>query len=572
MRTKDDLRSLLYRINGRGYKAYKDIRGEYKFEKFTLIIDHVQGDPFASPSRLRVVMPQSIAQIPEIYFSSKSREIALRDFLTRQFALAIKRHNRDKRGSGKSGLIEIDTPKQEILERTSAFITQNEVEVRFFVGLPAFGRRIAGDIAVELLIERIPRIVIDSLVFKNLNEKELKRHVETAENADFIREKLKELKLVAFIANNSILPRSSGIDPRPLKTGTVIPFKSPQSMLVTIELPNGGSVSGMGIREGVTLIVGGGFHGKSTLLNSIELGIYNHIPGDGREYVITRRDAVKIRAEDGRRIEKVDISPFIDNLPLGRDTKSLSTEDASGSTSQAANIIEAIEAGADTILIDEDTSATNFMIRDHRMQELISKDKEPITPFIDKVKLLYRDYGISTIIVVGGSGDYFDVADTVIGMESYIPHDLTLRAREIAKRYASERKREGGEKFGKIIKRIPVRESFNPSKGKRDVKIAAKGTHTIQFGYEIIDLSSVEQLVENSQTRAIGDAILYAMKYMDNKRTMDEILEMVERDIRERGLDVINRLPLGNYAFFRKEELAAAINRMRSLKIIQKRD
>ncbi len=572
MKTKSDLKNLLYRINGRGYKAYKDIRGEYRFENFTLIIDHVQGDPFASPSRLRVIVPQSTARIPQEYFNSKSREIALRDFLTRQFAHAIKRYNRDKRGSGKSGLIEIDTPKQEILERTSAFINNREVEARFFVGLPAFGRRIAADIAIELLIERIPRIVTDSLILKNLNENELKKHIQTAENADFIRAKLKELKLVAFIANNSILPRSSGIDPRPLKTGTVIPFRSPETMLVSIELPNGEKVSGMGIREGVTLIVGGGFHGKSTLLNAIELGIYNHIPGDGREYVITRRDAVKIRAEDGRRIEKVDISPFIDNLPLGRDTRSLSTEDASGSTSQAANIVEAIEAGADTILIDEDTSATNFMIRDHRMQELISKEKEPITPFIDKVKLLYRDYGISTIIVVGGSGDYFDVADTVIGMESYVPHDLTLRAKEIAKRYASERKREGGEKFGRITKRIPIRESFNPSKGKREVKIKAKGIHTVQFGYETIDLSSVEQIVDPSQTRAIGDAILYAMKYMDNKRSMDKILKMVENDIKERGLDVISKTPLGNYAFFRKEELAAAINRMRSLKITQKTD
>ncbi len=572
MKTRDDLKHLLYRINGRGYKAYKEIRGEYKFQNFKLMIDHVQGDPFASPSRVRVTVPQMIARIPEKYFSSKSREIALRDFLTRQFALAIKRHNRDKRGSGKSGLIEIDTPKQEILERTSLFINKEEVEARFFVGLPAFGRRIAGEIAIELLIERVPRIVTDSLVFKNLNEPELKKHVETAENADFIRKKLKELKLVAFIANNSILPRSSGIDPKPLKSGTVIPFKSPDSMLVTIELPNGGSVSGMGIREGITLIVGGGFHGKSTLLNAIELGIYNHIPGDGREYVITREDAVKIRAEDGRRIEKVDISPFINNLPLGRDTKSLSTEDASGSTSQAANIVEAIEAGADTILIDEDTSATNFMIRDHRMQELISKDKEPITPFIDKVKQLYTDYGISTVVVVGGSGDYFDVADTVIGMESYVPHDLTQRAREIAKRYASERKKEGGDQFGKIRKRIPIRESFNPSKGKREVKIAAKGIHTIQFGYEIIDLSSIEQIVDNSQTRAIGDAILYAMKYMDNKRTMEEILEMVYKDIKEKGLDIINKVPLGNYAFFRREELAAAINRMRSLKIVQKLD
>ena len=101
----------------------------------------------------------------------------------------------------------------------------------------------------------------------------------------------------------------------------------------------------MGIRKGITLIVGGGYHGKSTLLKALEAGVYNHIAGDGREFVITDDTAFKLRAEDGRSITGVDISPFIKNLPNKKDTVHFSTEDASGSTSQAANLMEALESG-----------------------------------------------------------------------------------------------------------------------------------------------------------------------------------------------------------------------------------
>ena len=231
-----------------------------------------------------------------------------------------------------------------------------------------------------------------------------------------IRKWLSETGLVAFIADGSILPRRSGVDDRPLLVNPV-PFYSPDELAVNVDLPHQGMVRGMGIPPGVTLIVGGGFHGKSTFLNALEVGVYNHIPGDGREYVITDRDSVKIRAENGRSIQKVNISSFITNLPLMRDTIRFSTENGSGSTSQAASIIEALESGARILLIDEDTSATNFMIRDERMQELVVKEKEPITPFVDKVHKLYRDFAVSTLLVMGGSGDYFDVADTVIMMD-----------------------------------------------------------------------------------------------------------------------------------------------------------
>lgn len=568
MPNHEDLRQTLLRLDGRGYPAYKDLVHAYEFPFFTLYVDHVQGDPFAAPSRLRVRVPQSIARFGASLYTPKSREIALRDFLCRRFA-RLCQQAASRRGSGRSGLLAMDMPGQEILERTAVLVTPEWVEARFVAGLPAAGRRILGREAAEMLCDDLPAIVEQALLARNQPKEALAAHVKTAEDADALRDQLEELGLVAFIADGAILPRRSGVDDRPLTKGA-IPFESPESLRVTVELPHAGPVTGMGIPRGVTLIVGGGYHGKSTLLSAIERGVYNHIPGDGRELVVTHAAAVKIRAEDGRRIAGVDISPFINNLPFGADTRCFSTDNASGSTSQAANIIEALEAGARVLLIDEDTAATNFMIRDHRMQELIAKEQEPITPFIDKVRQLYEDYGVSTILVMGGSGDYFDVADTVIAMESYRPWDATARAREIARRYAAERRPEGGEHFGTIRRRIPLPDSLDPSKGRREVSLKARGLKTILFGREEIDLSAVEQLVDDSQVRAIAQALYYAREqYMDGRRTLGEILDLVMADIDRDGLDVLDPRRMGDYARFRRFELAAALNRLRTLQVRQ---
>ena len=564
-----ELEFRLRRIDGRGYKAYKDIAGSYDFRHFILHIDHVQSDPFAPPSRLRVQVPQRIAQFPPDTFENKSRTIGLGDYLTRIFASNIRRFSRGIRGTGKSGLIEIDTPRQEILERTSANINSEYVEVRFGVGLPAAGRRIISREAMEIFLRELPRIVEASLFFQHQDSPSLYRHIKVNEDQDDLRSKLPAHGLVCFVANGSLLPRVSGVDDSPMSREEAVIFQSPPSLETTITVRNRGKVKGMGIPKGVTLIVGGGYHGKSTLLRAIELGVYNQIPGDGREYVATIPQAVKIRAEDGRYIEKVDITPFINNLPLGKSTADFSTDDASGSTSQAANIIEALEVGAKLVLIDEDTSATNFMIRDHRMQQLVAKEKEPITPFIDKVRFLAEELGISTMVVIGGSGDYFDVAGCVIKMEDYLPYDVTTEALSIAEKYKAERKREGGESFGRInMDRIPLRESINPSRGKREVKVGAKGMHTISFGRQTIDLSAVEQIVSTSQTRSIADIIVYARnRYIDNRHSLREVINLVMQDIERKGLDVLSLYPVGNYALPRPFEVAAAINRLRGLRI-----
>lgn len=561
------LLALLSRLDGRGYKAYKELRGEYAFPDFTLILDHVQGDPFAAPSRVRVFVPQGVADFPPELYATEARRVGLEHYLAEVFARAAQRASR-RRGTGHSGEIRLSAPGQQVLPRTAVRVREAGVEARFTVGLPAAGRRILGREAAALLTEDLPAVVRRALRYASLDAATARRYAETNEDADFLRARLPELGLVAFVADGSLLPRRSGVDDRPLEGG--IPFRSPERLRVTVHLPNAGPVSGMGVPQGVTLIVGGGFHGKSTLLDALALGVYNHKPGDGRERVVTDPTAVKIRAEDGRAVAGVDISAFINNLPLGRDTTRFTTANASGSTSQAANIMEALEVGARVLLIDEDTAATNFMIRDRRMQALVPKAHEPITPFIDRVRQLYAEHGVSTILVLGGSGDYLDVADTVIAMVDYRPQEVTAAAQEVARRYPTGRQPEAQGPVA-VTPRIPLPQGVDPAKGRREVAVKPHGVRAVQFGRETIDLSAVAQVVHPDQTRAIGLALAYAVErgYLDGRRPLRQALEAVLQDVTQQGLEGLSptHYPVGDLAAFRLAELAAALNRLRTLRV-----
>ncbi len=565
--TAESLRRILDRIDGRGYKSYRDIAGVYRFTEFTLAIDWVQPDPFAAPSRLRALIPPEVAQLSERLYANDSRSVGVSCFLARAFAEGT-RERSARRGSGKSGEIRIEAPGQQALANTAVQICgDGAVEARFTLGLPAQGRRVLGRQACRMLLEDLPRVVADSLFASSHTAEELWRRAAVNEDADALRAMLAERGLIAFVADGSILPRSSGVDDRPMRGEWVIPFSSPESLRISFSLPNAGTVTGMGVPAGVTLIVGGGYHGKSTLLRAIERGVYNHLPGDGRELVISAADLVKIRAEDGRAVSGVDISGFIGDLPLGMSTRRFSSANASGSTSQAAAIVEAMESGASGLLIDEDTAATNFLIRDARMQTLVPKEKEPITPFIDRVRAMYEQYGVSTVLVVGGSGDYLDVADTVIAMETFRPHDVTSRASAVAATHPTGRVAEEDGPFDVNLQRRPRTGSVDPRKGRRESSIRTRDIQTVQFGTETLDLTAVEQIVHRTQTRAIGAALDYARRrIIDGRRSLSEILDRVMADIEEEGLDVLDGRRTGEFALFRRHELAAAFNRLRSLR------
>ena len=565
----EKLRDILRRIDGQGYRAYREIRGRYRFGDFDLSVDRVQGDPFAAPSRISVRLPFEASGHDAEQVCGEVERVAFCDFLTRSVHRALRRRGRACTGSGSSGVISIDCGGQEILERSSVVLAREWIEIRLRVGLPAAGRRVLGRQADMVLRSVLPELIMDSVPARALDRAALQRHIEAAVDQHFLRVELATRELVAFIADGATLPRESGVSDRPLQETQVVPFETPTSLRQTFMLPSGREVSGMGIPRGLTLIVGGGYHGKSTLLSCIERGIYDHLPGDGRELCVSDPNTVKVRAEEGRRVEQVDISCFIDRLPLGKDTRSFCTDDASGSTSQATSIVEAIELGARVLLLDEDTSATNFLIRDQRMQALVHRDREPITPLVDRIGDITGILGCSLVLVLGGSGDYFEQADTVIMMDTYRPGDRTAEAHRVAEEIPTLRRREAEPMEGPPRQRIPLTQGFNPRRGRRDVKISASGLHEIRFGEETIDLAALEQLVDRSQTRAIGDAILLcARRFVDGTRSLKECLELLDQCLSAEGLDLLAREQNDlwrEYARVRTLDLGAAINRLRSL-------
>ncbi|MFR4824886.1 MAG: ABC-ATPase domain-containing protein [Clostridium sp.] len=561
MKNLSDLKRELEKIDGRGYKTYKTLEGQYSFEDYILSIDHVQGDPFASPSRIRVIVNNN-NNFPKNLFDEKYKKITICDFLTRLFSKNIYKYGEKVFGSGKSGLIEISKCSQQVIERTSIIINNEKIEARFYVGFPARGRSVLSKELEKILFNIIPNIVKNTLIYNNINIKALNDKLKLLEDQEFIRKQLKDKKLIAFIANNSILPRESGISQKPLKDGKK--FISPKELEVEFNTPNRGLIKGMGIPEGITLIVGGGYHGKSTLLKALELGVYNHIEGDGREFVITDNTALKVRAEDGRAITKTDISLFINNLPNGKDTKKFYTENASGSTSQAANIIEGIESGTKLFLIDEDTSATNFMIRDSVMQQLVSKDKEPITPFIDVARSLYKQKGISTILVAGSSGDFFDIADLVIQMDNYEPYEVTKKAKALSRGITNVNENLKVDiDFNRVILKGTIESS------PKGVKVKTLGKDGISINKENIDLRAVEQIVDNEQLNTIGAIMKYAEnKLMGKNLTLAQIADNITEELKNNLIGIENiKGGYGSFAIVRKQEIMCAYNRYRKIKI-----
>lgn len=560
------LRALLARIDGRGYPAYRELEGRWVLPWGVLHVDRVQGDPFAAPSRLRIELPASGTGLPVEECRPGPRALGTAALLARTFAARAGESGR--RGSGGSGRIRMEAPGPEVLAQTAVRVhPDGAVEARFTAGLPAAGRRILGRQAEELLLDEIPGVAEDSLRAGAYLDGMIRLHARTNEDADALRGALAKRGLVAFVADGSVLPRKSGVDPSPMEGPEVVPFRTPESLAVTLERPNGEPVRGMGIPGGVTLIVGGGFHGKSTLLRALQVGVYNHVPGDGRERVVTDATAVKIRAEDGRSVARVDVSAFIRGLPGGKDTVAFSTPEASGSTSQAASIVEALEAGARVLLVDEDTAATNLMVRDRRMQALVPRSREPITPFVDRVRELYREEGVSSILVLGGSGDYLDVADTVVGMAEFRAEDLTVRAREVAAALPTGRESEVPGPLGPRPPRKPHRRSLDPSSGRRPVKVSVRDRQTLRFGENDIDLSAVEQVVSPAQARGIVEALLLAREaFMDGATPVPGILDRVMEKVEREGLDGLGGRA-GDLAGFRRMELAAALNRVRGLEV-----
>lgn len=575
MQSERELKEQLRNIDHKSYPLYKSLKGAYSFKNFVFHINHVQGDPFAAPSDVSVTVDVKKAGFPAYALKNALTKDTLADVILREFSKQISQFTFKAKGSGKSGLLSVSHPGQEVLKRTAAQVDDKEIVMRFSIGFPANGRTINARELDKIIFEYLPVCVEKALYYKNLDAKRLEEAIALAEDQQAIREQLKEKKLVAFIANGSVLPRESGISSHPMKHAKV--FTSPESLQVSMELPHKGTIYGMGIKQGITLIVGGGYHGKSTILNALELGIYNHIAGDGREYVIADETALKLRAEDGRCIKNVDISMFINDLPNGMDTHAFSTLDASGSTSQAAGVIEGMESGSRLFLLDEDTSATNFMVRDAFMQRVVSMDHEPITPFLARARDLYEKAGISTILVAGSSGAFFHIADTVIQMDQYVPLDITKKAKELCKEFpiSEEKPRpfvlpQSHRIMEKDKNGATKRRDYRSGAIKKDaperLKVKTMGVEGFSIGKQNVNLHALEQLVDSEQTAALGQLLKYAVENLiDGKRTIAEIADDLEDKLAREGMQftVGHGALCGGYALPRKQEIYACFNRYR---------
>lgn len=559
--TLSDLFSRTKSLDGAGYGAYKKLKGAYSEPDLTVSIDRVQADPYASPSKVRLILPMKATGIPQHFIDDATGRVAVADFLARRI----------QADSHRSHNVQVGDIGQQVLERTHVLVTPDSVEARLLVGLPAKGRRILGRQAAHLLADDLPHIADDCLRhdrFAPADVRALEEHVALLRDQEALRAQLKSRKLVAFVGNGAILPRAAGDSDRPLAANQATAFESPESLSQTFELPSGRTVTGMGIPEGLTVIVGGGYHGKSTLLRALERGIYPHVAGDGREWVISHADVASVRAEDGRPITGDDISPFITNLPTGADTRHFTTTNASGSTSQAANVVEAHAAGASALLIDEDTSATNFMIRDRLMQRLVPNNKEPITPFVQRVRSLYDATSVSTVLIAGGSGAYLRLADTVIAMDAYRPSEVTAHAHEIAGEAGDTDS--GGEpaqnRFHHVTaKRVLARGTLSSRKPPKP-----RGLSTISVDRSDIDLSAVGQLVAPSQTAAIAAVLAWLSKNADGQTPLVDLVARLEQQITEKGLAVLapGRDHPGHLSRPRGAEILAAANRYRELKLV----
>lgn len=587
MKRSGELLQLLKSIDHKGYPAYKSLAGSYDFKDYILSIDHVQGDPFASPSRLSILVPAQKAAFPAPLLDQPYKRIAAADYVLRAFSRAIARYAFKAGGSGKSGLIGVTRPGQEVLSRTACEFTNEGLLVRFEAGFPAAGRTVLAGELEKILFDYLPKCAASSLRYPALPAKEVEQAVFLSEDQQFIRCQLDALGLCAFVADGAVLPRESGVSDRPMEKA--ISFSAPDSLAVTLELPHHGRLRGMGIPKGITLIAGGGYHGKSTLLKALERGVYDHIAGDGREFVITDATAMKLRAEDGRKITNADISLFINDLPSKTDTRRFCTLDASGSTSQAAAIVEGIEAGSRLFLIDEDTSATNFMVRDALMEEVVSKNHEPITPFLERARDLYEKAGISTILVVGSCGSYFYVADTVLQMDGYHTFDITDNVAQVLKKHGdhrfcadnfslpqtarilpltqknagktpaeNNRRFSGSDRFGKD------RSGGRSQKEHEHEKVKTLGKTSFLIGKDTLDLRYVEQLVDSEQTAALSYLLRYAKEHFGGSgMTLTGLVDNLEALLDTKGLASVCDSPYVPVGLSRprRQEIFACFNR-----------
>jgi predicted ABC-class ATPase len=561
------LRDKLLSLEGKPVQTYQGLEGAYRFDRFVLHLDRMVGESPAVPLPMRVRVDQAEAQFPASLWASHAGKIALEDFIARQWSDAARKVTRMR--GGRPAFV-IDVGGQQILQRTACRIADDFAEVRCGVYLPSEGRKIVAKAAQAVFLEELPQVIDASLLYASQNPQAVQRHIQVAEDAEALRLQVAARGLVAFLADGAVLPRESGTD-RPLLSH-LVPLQAPPTLAVTLELPHRGAITGLGIPRGVTVLLGSPISGRSTLLRAVAASVYTHLPGDGREFCAAVPDAVLVRVEEGRRVEGVNLSAFLTAPTSGEDPSKYRAEHAIDIVSQAAGIVEALEAGCSLLLIDEDTSAPGLLARDAVWRHLAPEAPQPVTPLADVLRPLYEEHGVSTILITSHGADYVGVADTVIGMDAFRPRLVTSEAKRAAADGAAASPGKG--RFGSVAHRVPFADSLSPLRGRRFRGDSHGGGHSarsVVLGRDVIDLGTVEQLVDPSQARAVAAALIFAADrgLADGMRTIREILGLLDMQIAQHGLEglVTGEAVPGDLALVRRHELAAALNRLRTLRV-----
>lgn len=545
------IRSVLERINGRGYKSYKSLVGLSEVvDRVRVTVIKVQGDPFAPPS---VVKLEHNTNMPDW---SLQAPVATSDCILRRLRVLLKKFSMKGVGEGNSGVLSVPKLAPIMIRRSSLEVVKTgvgraRIVARVHVGLPSRGRRVVSGAAEELLLERLPKAFTSSV---SVGEDKLRRHVETWIEQEHIRARLEDMGLVSFVGDGSILPRRCGGCWEPLEDA--VPFESPPSLRVSVDLPTGRSITGMGIRRGLTVVSGPAYHGKTTLIEAVSAGVWNHIPGDGREYVITIRESFVVMSENGRRVTCVDLTPWLSEMPGASNLSCFTTSDASGATSVAATIQESIELGARLLIIDEDNVATNIIHRDYWLEELIGR--KTLHTVADLAPGLKRA-GVSVIVVATGSSELLSRADHVIVMNEYKALDLTHKARQVtAKKDTSD---------GVVEYRAPRGRRMTASMRLDKAKLRGRMLE-VRGADELIDLRPLVQLEEETQLKTVVEATLRILA-KGGVDTIGSECKDVEAKLARGGFrEVVGKEPGPSLSEARALDIGFLINRMPWLRVL----
>ena len=554
MRDKREFHSILTTIHGKDASAYMALAGDFDFTRFVLhhIRIAVQGDA-ETVATLVLHVPQMIAGFPESLFETPIRRTALEDHLTREVAKAV---SRVQSLTGVTGpdTIRFVNPGPHILPRSAFVVASDFVEARLSVCLPVKDGKVDADSARRIFFDLLPQIVTDAMIFCYQDAEQIQRFVQVMEDADEIRQSLMQQGLVGFVAEGS----------SPSPNGPALTID--ESIRTEIGVPNAGTLNGLAIPSGVTVVLGDPLSGRHELVAALGDGVYNHIPEDGRSLIVTVPDAVRVCAEPGRPVRNVDLRAFLRDSQAAA---SVSTASASGHVSQMATSMEALQAGAQVLMYDESDSDAAFLAADARLRTVSGGHPGQAIPLSDRVRQMADEWRIS--IVIGAwacAGPFLASADRILWIENGVVRDVTDSARDVGFD-APDAQIHSLPELATETRRI-CPSSIDPSCGFDDARIEAPTPDTIQFGRSIIHLAGVPQVADESQAFTLGLILNYAkLHHLDTDRSLSEVLDLIDQELGMEGLDTLARDLRGNLARPRRFEIAAALNRLPTLRTVE---